>query len=126
MDGPPPPYPIDNKPTEQQEPADKQAESQPLATEGKTTTVSKEERESGKPFLIWVTYYRDAPLEQIWNWLMPSDFGRKHREVKLKRVEGSGKWFLAHEDYGRWKNPESPETMLYCPGKGVLHLVFLS
>lgn len=57
----------------------------------------------------------------ILDWLAPVSSLHKHRDLQIKRAEGTGKWFLEHRDFRSWVEDNTGEHDLLCigaPGAG--------
>ncbi|KIX01570.1 uncharacterized protein Z518_09296 [Rhinocladiella mackenziei CBS 650.93] len=52
----------------------------------------------------------------ILDWLAPVSSLHKHRDLQLRRAEGTGRWFLEHRDFLAWAEDETGEHDLLCVG----------
>ena len=52
----------------------------------------------------------------ILDWLAPVSSLHKHRDLQVRRTEGTGTWFLQHHDFLHWVNEGSSEHDLLCVG----------
>ena len=69
---------------------------------------------------------KDEIMEKVLEWLSPSDMSKMHQDIKGKRTDNTGTWFLDSEEFTRWANGEG-STLLFCPGKGsYLFIVLIS
>lgn len=60
-----------------------------------------------------------AHFDYISNWLSPPDPSTNYNNALERRHSGSGKWFLAHTAYSRWKSESNSFLWLYgIPGCG--------
>ena len=64
---------------------------------------------------------------QILAWLSPLEPRLRHQDVRTRRLDGLGNWFLQKEDFISWRGGEDGSTMatLFCsgaPGAGKTYL----
>jgi hypothetical protein len=59
----------------------------------------------------------EAVKEVTLDWISLTDFQAKHRSIALKRVPGTGIWFLENQTFNQWTSG-SGSNLLYCPGLG--------
>ena len=62
---------------------------------------------------------------EILKWLSPLEPGTRHEDVRSRRQDGLGKWFLETEDFIKWSNFKSSKATLFCsgnPGVGKTYL----
>jgi hypothetical protein len=52
----------------------------------------------------------------ILNWLAPISSLHKHRDLQLRRAEGTGTWLLQHRDFVHWIDEKYSEHDLLCVG----------
>ncbi|KIW19973.1 hypothetical protein PV08_00548 [Exophiala spinifera] len=52
----------------------------------------------------------------ILDWLAPVSWLHKHRDLQLRRSEGTGVWFLQHRDFLAWVQADTVEHDLLCVG----------
>jgi len=50
----------------------------------------------------------------IMQWLSPTDFPTKQRDIITRRQEGTGQWFLDTPEFKRWL--DGSDKTLFCPG----------
>jgi len=72
-----------------------------------------------------ITYVDENP--QILAWLSPLEPHLRHQDVRTRRLDGLGDWFLQKEDFINWRGGEDGSTMatLFCsgtPGAGKTYL----
>lgn len=53
--------------------------------------------------------------QQLLAWLSPVEFGTQQNEIYGKVQEGTGRWLLEAEEFGKWVTGES-SRILWCPG----------
>ena len=51
---------------------------------------------------------------QVLDWLSSNDYSRKHRDIRARRLFGTGKWLLDCEKFQAWLNHTS--SVLLCTG----------
>ena len=71
------------------------------------------------------TYVDENP--QILEWLSPLEPRLRHQDVRTRRLEGLGDWFLRTDDFINWSDGEDGSSMatLFCsgaPGAGKTYL----
>ena len=71
------------------------------------------------------TYVDEA--SQILEWLSPLKPHLRHQDVRTRRMDGVGDWFLRTDDFINWRDGEGGSSMaiLFCsaaPGAGKTHL----
>lgn len=64
---------------------------------------------------------------QILEWLSPLEPRLRHQDVRTRRLDGLGNWFLRTEDFINWRDGEDGSSMatLFCsgaPGAGKTYL----
>ena len=64
---------------------------------------------------------------QILEWLSPLEPRLRHQDVRTRRLDGLGDWFLQKDDFVNWRAGEdgSSKTTLFCsgaPGAGRTYL----
>ena len=64
---------------------------------------------------------------QILEWLSPLEPRLRHQDVRTRRLDGLGDWFLQIEDFVNWCDGEDGSSMatLFCsgaPGAGKTYL----
>ena len=64
---------------------------------------------------------------QIHEWLSPLEPRLRHQDVRTRRLDGLGDWFLQTEDFVNWRDGEGGSSMatLFCsgaPGGGKTYL----
>ena len=72
------------------------------------------------------TTYADESA-QILEWLSPLEPRLRHQDVRTRRMDGLGDWFLEKDDFINWRDGEDGSTMstLFCsgaPGAGKTYL----
>ena len=72
------------------------------------------------------TTYADENA-QILEWLSPLEPRLRHQDVRTRRLDGIGDWFLRKDDFINWRDGEDRSTMgtLFCsgaPGAGKTYL----
>jgi len=68
----------------------------------------------------------DENLE-IMEWLSPLDPGRRHQDVRTRRLDGVGSWLLGTNEFRGWRSNEgeADKAVLFChgdPGVGKTYL----
>jgi len=71
------------------------------------------------------TYADENP--QILEWLSPLEPRLRHQDVRTRRLDGVGDWFLRKDEFINWRDSEDGSTMgaLFCsgaPGAGKTYL----
>ena len=71
------------------------------------------------------TYVDENP--QILEWLSPLEPRLRHQDVRTRRLDGLGDWFLQKDEFINWRDGEGGSTMntLFCsgaPGAGKTYL----
>ena len=71
------------------------------------------------------TYMDEYP--QILEWLSPLEPRLRHQDVRTRRLDGLGDWFLQKDDFINWRESEDGSSMsaLFCsgaPGAGKTYL----
>lgn len=61
--------------------------------------------------------------EKILKWLFPGEVDLKHRDVRGKRMNNSGLWFLNLPALQKWMSGEG-SNILYCPGLRMYPQIF--
>jgi len=64
---------------------------------------------------------------QILEWLSPLEPRQRHQDVRTRRLDGLGGWFLRQDDFINWRGGEHASAMgtLFCsgaPGAGKTYL----
>ena len=64
---------------------------------------------------------------QILEWLSPLEPRLRHQDVRTRRLDGVGDWFLQKDEFINWRDDEDGSTMstLFCsgaPGAGKTYL----
>ncbi|OAP63558.1 hypothetical protein AYL99_02785 [Fonsecaea erecta] len=54
----------------------------------------------------------------ILDWLAPLSSLHKHRDLQVRRAEGTGRWFLEHPEFARWVSSDSKHDLLCAGGPG--------
>ena len=75
---------------------------------------------------IYNTTYVDENAP-ILKWLSPLEPRLRHQDVRTRRLDGLGDWFLQKDDFISWRDGENGSTMstLFCsgaPGAGKTYL----
>ncbi|EXJ74159.1 uncharacterized protein A1O5_02453 [Cladophialophora psammophila CBS 110553] len=52
----------------------------------------------------------------ILDWLAPLSSLHKHRDLQVRRAEGTGRWFLEHPDFLHWAGDNNSKNDLLCVG----------
>ena len=52
----------------------------------------------------------------ILDWLAPTSSLHKHRDLQVRRAEGTGRWFLEHRDFLDWTDEASASYDVLCVG----------
>lgn len=52
----------------------------------------------------------------ILDWLAPVSSLHKHRDLQVRRAEGTGKWLLEHHSFRQWEDETTAEHDLLCVG----------
>lgn len=60
----------------------------------------------------------ETKREKSLHWLFPGDPEEKHKDIRKKRHEGTGKWFFEKKEFRDWLR--EPGSWLFCHGKGIL------
>jgi len=73
------------------------------------------------------TIYKSDKDAEIMRWLSPLELDSRHHEVRTKRFEGVGDWFLGASQFREWKGGEgeADKAVLFCsgnPGVGKTYL----
>ncbi|KIW83537.1 hypothetical protein Z517_02782 [Fonsecaea pedrosoi CBS 271.37] len=55
---------------------------------------------------------------EILDWLAPLSSLHKHRDLQVRRAEGTGRWFLEHPEFSRWVDDDSKHDLLGVGGPG--------
>ena len=53
---------------------------------------------------------------ELLDWISILDYSHKHNITRSNRVQGTGSWFLEHQEYGEWRRGLSKTNILWCPG----------
>jgi hypothetical protein len=53
---------------------------------------------------------------ELLNLISTMDYSHKHNVIRSSRLQGTGKWFLEHREYGEWRRGLSKTNVLWCPG----------
>ena len=64
---------------------------------------------------------------QILEWLSPLELRLRHQDVRTRRMDGLGDWFVQKDDFINWRDGEDGSSMstLFCsgaPGAGKTYL----
>ena len=62
---------------------------------------------------------------EILRWLSPLEPRTRHEDVRTRRQDGLGSWFLQTDDFIRWSEDKSSKATLFCsgnPGVGKTYL----
>jgi len=64
---------------------------------------------------------------KILNWLSPLQPRTRHNDVRGRRQDGLGEWFLQADEFLRWRDGkgESRKTTLFCSGNPGVGKTFL-
>ncbi|OQV07153.1 Ankyrin repeat-containing protein [Cladophialophora immunda] len=54
----------------------------------------------------------------ILDWLAPLSSLHKHRDLQVRRAEGTGRWFLEHPHFSQWVDGDSKHDLLCVGGPG--------
>ena len=64
-------------------------------------------------------YYGDD-RSQLLNWLSPLEPSLRHRDIRERRVDDIGEWFIQSEEFRRWYGlsgeDEGESAILFCCG----------
>ena len=61
--------------------------------------------------------YNSDEDEKIMSWLSPLKPGNRHHDVRTKRFEGVGDWFLETGEFREWRSGRGEDkAVLFCPG----------
>jgi len=59
-------------------------------------------------------------LSELLNWLSPLDPGLRHCDIRERRVEHVGEWFIGTQEFRKWcglgGESDGDEAVLYCYG----------
>ena len=76
--------------------------------------------------------YTPEEDEKVMRWLSPQEPGIRHQDVRDRRLEGSGDWFLETSEFREWRGGEpgageggAGEAVLFCSGNPGVGKTFL-
>jgi len=80
-------------------------------------------------FNVWNNYTVADEKSNILAWLSPLEPRIRHHDIRTRRVDGVGEWFLQTEEYRNWfggiRGSESDGSALFCcggPGVGKTYI----
>ena len=64
---------------------------------------------------------------KVLNWLSPLQPRTRHNDVRARRQDGLGEWFLQTDEFRRWRDEESGpgKATFFCPGNPGVGKTFL-
>ena len=72
-----------------------------------------------------ITYVDER--DKLLNWLSPLQPGARHNDIRSRRQDGLGEWFLQADEFLRWRDGkgESGKATLFCSGNPGVGKTFL-
>ena len=95
------------------------------------TTTGRSHKNSFNVTNSYNTNYNTTCVDenaQILEWLSPLEPRLRHQDVRTRRLDGLGGWFLQKDDFIDWRDGEDGSSMgaLFCsgaPGAGKTYLM---